>query len=376
MGLISKPEKMTDQSPQDHPYLKENPWAFSQAQLTAGLRRHTGDPSLVITSFHERDITQRLPSISKLRGITVNTKGSKGKDIHQMVLKESQGKTRVGNAGAGLREVSIYRILRDQIPVRIPPIITADPQGNWLLLQHLSPGKRPSKWLMADYLLATDQLVTLHDRFWNLGNDLNIYPWLGRPLSTDLSIHLQSAETGLKNLIEKQPASMLSEDKALHHLISHLIENVEKISAHLSALPQTLIHGDFWPGNIHIEKDSTLTVYDWEDTAIGPGILDLLHLIQSSHWWFNNLPLSNEELVQYYKQKITQLSGYQWDESQWNLDWDYALMWSFLTQWVDLLANIPNPILISQLPQIEGIWLNPIKQAAIRCLNYKEPHEN
>ena len=30
------------------------PWAFSQAELTAGLRRQTGDPSLKITRLEER----------------------------------------------------------------------------------------------------------------------------------------------------------------------------------------------------------------------------------------------------------------------------------------------------------------------------------
>jgi len=367
---------MTDNLSNDSIYLKSRPWAFSQAQLTAGLRRHTGDPTLIVNDYYQRDITQRLPSTGRLRGITVNVEGIKGKDIFQMVLKENHGTTRAGNAGAGLREVSIYRILRDEIPVRMPPIFAADPHGNWLLLQHLSPGKRPSKWLIADYLLAIDQMVILHDRFWNLGNDLVIYPWLGRPLNTDYSIYLQSAETGLKNLINKQPSSMLSEDLNLHHLISHLIQNGETIAGHLSNIPQTLLHGDFWPGNIHIEKDSTLTVYDWEDTAIGPGIFDLIHMIQSSQLWFKSIPFSPNEIVSYYRKKINDLSEHQWNEEQWQADWDFALMWIFLSQWVDLLSNIPNPILISQLPQLEGIWLQPIKNAAIRRLGYQSPNEN
>jgi hypothetical protein len=360
----------------DSIYIKKRPWAFSQAQLTAGLRRHTGDPSLTIDDFYQRDITQRLPATGRLRGITVHTNGTTGKDIHQMVLKENHGKTRVGNAGAGLREVSIYQILRDQIPVRMPPIFAADPNGNWLLLQHLSPGKRPSKWLETDYLLAIDQLITLHDRFWNLGNDLAIYPWLGRPLGVDFAIHLQSTKNGLNNLVEKNPPSMLSEDLELHQLISHLISNGEVIVSHLNNIPQTLLHGDFWPGNIHIQKDSTLTVYDWEDTAVGPGILDLLYLIQASRWWFNDIPISNEDISNYYRKRIRDLTGFNWSDDQWETDWDFALMWSFLSQWVDLLSNIPNPILISQLPQLEGIWLQPIRKAAIRRLNYHSSHEN
>jgi len=345
------------------------PWAFTKSELTAGLRRSTGDPSLQINILRDQEITQLRPAMGRLRGLDVETSGSTGDRSFKLVLKEPKSSSRTGTAGSGLREVSIYRVLSDQLPVRIPELLAAHPKGNWLVLDRLPVGRRPEKWQAADYLLAADQLVAIHDRFWGLGEDLKIYPWLSRPLDFDLNIQLQAAEQSIINLAELSPASMLSEDIELIALIRKIIDQAEKITKFLLDYPTTLLHGDYWPGNIHVHKDGSLTVFDWEKTAIGPGILDLVHFTQLSQWWFEPLPISEDDIIQHYRSQLELANNTRYSVNEWAALWDHAFLWTFLSNWLDLLPSIPNSVLTSRLPQLEGLWLAPLRAAAKRLLS-------
>jgi len=345
------------------------PWAFTRAELTAGLRRHTGDPSLRITKLEEREITQRRPAIGRLRGLNVKTQGTTGDHTFNLVIKEPQGSTRAGTAGAGLREVSVYLVLGDHLPVRIPTLIAAHPKGDWLVFDQFPLGRIPEKWQAADYLLATDQLVALHDRFWDLGDDLAVYTWLARPLDSDLNIHIQAAKAGADLLSQKETSGSLREDRELIEAIHTIIDHIDTVTNHLCGLPMTLLHGDYWPGNIHVHRNGSLTVYDWEMTAIGPGILDLLGFIQTSTWWFAPLPIEVQEITKYYRQRLAQSGTHTWKDKDWKVDWDYAILWTFFSSWVDLLARIPKSILSARLPGLQNVLFDPVKAAIKRQLS-------
>ena len=345
------------------------PWAFSKGELTAGLRRLIGDPSLKVTELVEDKKFYKRPSIGKIRGLKVTTEGHSGEKHFDLVLKESLGTTRAGTAGAGLREISLYRNMSDHLPVRTPQVIASDIHGNWLLMDMLTDGREPEDWIAADYLLATDQIVALHDRFWGLGEDLSVYQWLGRPLDADLHIYKQASQAGLKRLTELDPPNMLSEDKELLSLLEKLIDNADQISKHLLNGPTTLMHGDYWPGNVYVHSDSALTVLDWEEIAIGPGILDLVNYVQTSRWYFEPLPLQDKEIISHYQSRIQQSNGHTWTQDEWEADWDHAVLWLFFTRWLDLLASIPNSILTTRLPQLEGLWLNPVRKAATKHIS-------
>ncbi|MEK6221727.1 MAG: aminoglycoside phosphotransferase family protein [Chloroflexota bacterium] len=342
------------------------PWTFSMAQLTAGLRRQTGDPKLNVVEITDGEITQRRPTTGKIRGLDVRAESASGEYQFSFVLKESQGGTRIGTAGMGLREVSIYRKLSEQLPMQIPHMLAYNPDGKWLIIERMPPGRRPEKWQAPEYLLAIDQLVALHDRFWGLDEVLNVYQWLARPLTSDLPIHKAAANHGMQKLKNLLPGTMLSNDTELFSLMNLLISNIEKISDHLLETPQTLIHGDYWPGNIHVLGANSLTVFDWENTAIGSGILDLVYFVQFSRWHFEPLPVQEEEIVSHYRNRLALTNDHTWTEEKWAKDWDYALIWIFLTHWLDLLAAIPNSVLTARLPQLEGIWLSPVRDAAAR----------
>jgi hypothetical protein len=342
------------------------PWGFSRAELAAGLRWFSGDPRLVVIELQEHDIPQRRPSVGRVRGLRAVCQGSKGPVYYDLALKEPQGATRAGMAGAGRREVYFYRNLVDQLPVRTPQLMAAHPDGQWLAMSLLSGGREPEHWTAEDYLLATDKLVDLHDRFWGLGEDLKIFPWLARPLEADFEIFLHAAEAGIERLIKAPAIGVFSPDIDLIMVLRRLLRNADRVAFALRKVPDTLIHGDYWPGNLYIDADGSLIVYDWQKAGIGPGLLDLFSFVQLSLWWFDTIPLSPAEIIGRYRSRLAEINGMTWKAQDWDFLWDYALLWTFLTDWVDLLATTPASVLRTRYPQLISLWLEPVRLAVNR----------
>jgi hypothetical protein len=346
---------------------KPRPWAFGRSELTAGLRRHAGDPSLRIDDLEEKNLPNRWPSLARMRGIEVTGKGATGEYSFSLVLKESlqQGITRAGTASPGQREVAFYRNLTDQIPVRVPEVIAFDPLGEWLVMSQLGEGRHPEAWTKEDYLLATTQLAVLHDRFWGLGHDLSVYTWLHRPLDSDFEVNVKVAGNAITRLELEPDTGLLSHDPHLLDLFRRMVTHAPAIVQMLQRAPQTLLHGDFWPGNIHVDQQGRLTVYDWQQTGIGPGMLDLQNFVQTSLWWFNPLPVSLDEIVATYRYNLSEKTGTIWANREWQALMDHALMWIFLVNWLDTLVSTPHPLISTRIEQLEDIWLEPLR-AAVR----------
>lgn len=342
-------------------------WPFSGSELTAGLRRFSGDPTLQIERYYDREVTQRLPSIGKLRGIEVETSGGEGEKRYYLVLKEPHGSTRTGAAGAGLREVSLYQTLRELLPVKIPQLIAAHPRGEWLVLEHLSAGRRPDKWAAADYLLAVEHLALLHDRFWGLGEDLAVYPWLEKPLKLDRDIYIQAARKSVQDLAQN-PEGIIASQTDVPAVTHQIIQHLDAILKPLQESPAALLHGDYWPGNILIHPTEGLTIFDWEDAAIGPPVLDLLGFIQASSWWFSPLPIPAAEIIEHYRQRLAQFGAHTYTDEEFSLLWDHAVMWTFVSGWVSTLAKTPEALLPMRMNALEEVLFTPLRQAVERRL--------
>ena len=352
-----------------HPLIDDpRPWAFTRAGLTAGLRAYANDATLVIKDLYEMTIPFRRPAVGRIRWLNAACDSAHGKKFFRLVVKEPQGSTRTGTAGAGLREVSFYRNLAEQIPVSIPRLLASQPDGAWLIMEMLPLERKPESWAASDYLKAIEQLVVLHDRFWGLGADLAAYPWLARPLTSDHAIYIQAATTGMRKLSDDSSSYLLSRDPTLLSMIKRLIEHADQIAAALRSAPATLLHGDYWPGNITQSFENDFIVYDWQLASIGPGVLDLSHFIQSSQWYFNPLPVTSQELIAEYRSRLSNTSRFSWEDSDWAALWDYALLWNFLINWVDMLVNIPASVLHTQYPLLCSLWLDPVSAAITRRL--------
>lgn len=343
-------------------------WPFSMADLTAGLRRNLKDTSVKVTQVRPKTIPFRWPAIGRVRGIEVTYTSRTKPGACQLVIKEPRGTTRTGLAGAGRRELGVYQSLASHLPLSTPKLIAASSVGDWLILEAIKSVRDPSQWNAEDYRKAIEALTHLHDRFWGLGADLSVFRWLSRPLEADFEVHVTVAAKAIERIVNQAHPEPLASMPERMHVLATLTMQADRIIAPLLHQPSTLLHGDYWPGNIAIQQDGSQVVYDWQLTGVGPGVIDLLVFINKSAWLFDTLPLSQQEIIKCYREGMAATNGVRWNEDEWNLLWDHALMWRFLQEWVDLLAASPDPLLETRAEQLDQVWLNPVANAVSRRL--------
>lgn len=338
----------------------EWPWPFSRADLAAGLRRYYGDPTIWIQMAEPLTLAHLRPSIGRLRGALIRYEGEKEAGTCRLVIKEPQGTTRTGLAGAGRREVGVYRYLASEIPIKSPRMVAASEAGDWMVMEEIQPHRRASEWSESDYRSAISGLIRLHDRFWGLSEDLAAFPWLSRPLEGDFEVHVAAAANALEQVVDRGQLASWPERV---HTLAHLILNADKVIAPLKLQPATLMHGDYWPGNISVLEDGSQVVFDWQMAGVGPPILDLVTLVLKSEWWFGELPVGREQIVRDYREQLATTAGVSWEEAVWDELWEHALMWRFIQEWMDLLAASPTTLLETRSEQLEQLWFEPLARA-------------
>lgn len=347
-------------------------WPFGMGELTAALRRHLHQPSLVVTDVQQVALAESVPTLDHLRGVEVTVHPEKQPDVterHQFLLKEPQGTSRKGLAGVGRREVGFYRFLAREVTVQLPHLVATHPLGRWLLFAPNAAHFDPSGWQAEDYLHGIETLARLHDRFWQLGNDLNIHAWLGRPLTNDFEVHLIAAESALRTLVHERQAPGIADDISLLTALSQMLTHADRIVAELNLAPETLLNGNYWPGTVGLLPTGEHLVSDWQSIGIGPGILDVAQFIQRSRYWLDDdLPIAPADLLAHYRANISQRALFDWYDAAWQRQWDFALLWLFMQDWLGLLAVIPAPVWRTRQAVLESVWLNPIAEAVSRQL--------
>ncbi|HET7010547.1 MAG TPA: aminoglycoside phosphotransferase family protein [Anaerolineales bacterium] len=344
------------------------PWPFTRSDLTAGLRRLLKDPTIQVGHVRAGTLPFHKPAIGRVRGLAADYVGRQGAKSILLAVKEAVGTTRIGLAGVGRREVGVYRYLVPQGPLRAPRLVAASPAGHWLILEAVPLGKNPARWTRTDYKNAINSLANLHDQFWGLRDDLSTFPWLSRPLEADFDVHLAAAAHAIQYIVEHGTPASIARAPARLELLARLTARADDIAAPLRSQPPTLLHGDYWAGNIAVQSDGAQVVYDWQLTAVGPAILDLVNFVKKSEWWFGTLPLSASELAALYRSQIAQQPGFTWTDEEWERLWDHALLWRFVQEWLDLLAAMPEALLLTSSEQLDKIWLDPVEAAFRRRL--------
>lgn len=77
------------------------------------------------------------------------------------------------------------------------------------------------------------------------------------------------------------PAALPRRDDPLPELLQHLPDPLAPLAELLSRIvlepraPGSVLHGDFWPGNVMWRDDRLVAVIDWEDAAVGDPLSDL-----------------------------------------------------------------------------------------------------
>jgi Ser/Thr protein kinase RdoA (MazF antagonist) len=203
----------------------------------------------------------------------------------------------------------------------------------------------------------------MHDRFWALTEDLEAFFWLSDSVGADFEVHVAAAVTALQHLVDAGEPELLAGSSDRVALLTRLADRAEKVVQPLRTQPGTLLHGDYWPGNIAIVAGGRQSVYDWQLAGVGPAVMDLLVFVNKTDWWFGPLGDERSRLIRRYRNALEARSGVAWDDATWDMLWDHALMWRFLQEWLDLLAVTPGVLLTTRAEQLEQVWLGPLKRA-------------
>jgi hypothetical protein len=345
-------------------------WPFSIAQLTAGIRRYFADASLQVSACVPGPV-DFIPAEGQgeMHGLSVTYSASGGSSLPvACMLKQPRRATRRGLAGVGVREAGVYRSLSSQLPFATPAVIAADPAGSWLLLEAVDSTVVPTAWTADLYVRAVRELAAMHERFWDLAEDLSVYDWLTRVLTNDFDIYALGAVNAVERMmVDDRPHLITASTETLNRL-GQLLTQVERIGERLRAVPPTLLHGDFRPRNLAVNDDGDFIAYGWGMAAVGPGLLDMLVFTQAIAWEVDAPPISAEALWAIYREEIGLRLGLHWSADEFAELLDYALMWYFIQEQLEYAASAPPARFDLVVDRFEGLWLAPALDAARRRL--------
>ncbi len=345
-------------------------WPFSRSTLMAGLRRYLVAPRLKLLDIEPMALPQMLPGglpdpLSALRGMSVGVEIDGAERRLPLVLKEAPI-TQDGRvlSAIGWREYGVYQRLAPHLPVLVPGLVAGDPAQGWIIVEALTDLHAPEDWTRAEYEAAITNLAAMHDRFWGLGEDLGVFPWLGRLLEADYQATIISAAEAVQVLVRDERLPDLTTPRNFL-AFGALVQHADEIAAPLRAETVTLLHGDYWPGNIAQPNDGRQIIFDWQRAGIGPAILDLRIFVQTTDMTLEPaLPL--DEAVQLYRDEMTRRVKTGWDDERFALLWDHALLWAFLSYWLRRLGAMSLEEYDLLPPRFERAWLHPMIEALQR----------
>ncbi len=358
--------------------VEEHDWPFSRTTLMAGLRRYLVAPQLHLLDIEPMALPNVLPGgspdpLSTLRGMSVGVEIDDVRRRLALVLKEAPI-TENGRVllAVGRREYGVYRRLAPHLPLLTPGLVAGDPSQGWIIVEALSDLRPPEQWTREDYIEAVRNLAAMHDRFWGLGEDLAIFPWLGRPLEADYQETVIAAAEAVGILVMEEPISALSTPRN-YLAFGALVQRADEIAAPLRQETDTLLHGDYWPGNVARPIDGRQIVFDWQRAGIGPAILDLVAFVQATKMTLEpTLPL--DEAVTLYREEMIRCVKPGWeDDAHFAVLWDHALLWLFLTLWLGRLATMSLRDYDLLPPRFERVWLEPVIETLTRRLGVAVP---
>ncbi|WP_331499361.1 aminoglycoside phosphotransferase family protein [Nocardioides sp.] len=169
-------------------------------------------------------------------------------------------------------EPALTRLVVEVLPEHAPPILAADEQRAWLLMDEM-PGAdedhedAPPAGLgpAAARIAATTQLRSL-DHLEEIERAGVPERGLARTLHVFDEILVGSTE--LDELTPDEVAAARGVREAVHAVVEELAS---------LGLPETLVHGDLHPGNVAHDGD-TVALYDWSDAAVSHPFLDIVLL--------------------------------------------------------------------------------------------------
>lgn len=351
----------------------ERAWPFSRSELTAGLRRYLDASSLRLLDIVPMELPTTMPGGSLndagtvLSGMSVNVRIDGDDQNLPLVLKEPPV-SRSGRVlhAVGQREYGVYRRLAPHLPLLVPGLVAGDENDGWIVLEVLTGLRPATEWLVEDFHEAITNLAVMHDRFWGLSEDLATYPWLARTLDADYKDTVIAAVDAVQTLMMEERLPSLNQARYME-LFGRLTQSADDIVAPLRAETATLIHGDYWPGNIARPIDGRQIVFDWQLAGIGPAILDLVGFVQSTRMKLQP-EVPYDAMIDLYREKLDELTDPGWSNEHFAYLWDHALMWLFIVNWLGKLATMPAEHYERIHAQFSLVWLERLFEAVERRL--------
>jgi len=349
--------------PPSHPAeITTTDFPFSRAQISAGIRRYEKKHNVWVTNYWETPLILR-PCSGKITGLVIeyDILGDITWDL--LALKFPGGNNRAGLPSSGVRETNVYLWLRDLLPVLTPRLITASKSGKWLLMEAIPTGLQPASYQKSDLQLVIERAVALHERFWQLEEDLKIFNWLSRPLLQESNIYLQAARNAHRVITQRRFSKAILYHAQWFPTLDKLMDFLPKLARQLSKAPLTLIHGDFWLGNLELLADKQIALYDWQEVGIASGLLDIVNLAYKTTWHYGKMAISPDEMLTIYREKIQTATNYFYKDADWQIHLHQVILWYFMTNWLDQLAYATPMWFTNFGEKFEEVWLNQLQDS-------------
>jgi Phosphotransferase enzyme family len=161
-------------------------------------------------------------------------------------------------------EVAVTALLSDAIPGATADVIASDAAQGWMLTRDL--GDRLVSVDMIGTELAVARLVALQRALRPRVGEFLAAGVQHRPLA---AVPIEFAEA-LRSPIAREHLAV--SDDRIDQLVAWLTAAIDQVDA--LGLPDTVVHGDFHPGNVALVEDRAV-LFDWSDSAISNPLVDI-----------------------------------------------------------------------------------------------------
>ena len=212
--------------------------------------------------------------------------------------------------GLGGNEVSFYRRIRADLPVRAPQVVFAEGNSNHyvMLLEDLE-GKGcdfqtlASRCSLENARSIVSTLARLHGHFWESPRFAADLAWVRR-FETDRDYRLLDLVRQLSVPIAFEKYGSVLPDE-IREVVPHLMDNYGRLEEKWAEGPRTLLHGDAHLGNMYFQAGE-VGLLDWQVVQYGQGMRDVSYLLINSVE--KDLRLAHqEELIRLYLAGLSDL---------------------------------------------------------------------
>jgi aminoglycoside phosphotransferase (APT) family kinase protein len=245
---------------------------FGRPERVVGLERR---PSPYRTSFGLEELTVSLEKRSPLHLMF--------KDLSRQSLLRAARLAKPQFLHDPEREIETYRLLLSPAQIGAPiyygSIVDRAAGRYWLFIEKVNGKELYQIGDLSTWQQVARWLAVMHDRFASTMEPPAHPPAPGGLLKYERGLY----ERWMERAREFLKPTALSQD--VRQRLEGVAERYGDVVERLLALPQTVIHGEFYASNVLVEQTPAglrVCPVDWELTAWGPGLLDLAALTAGS----------------------------------------------------------------------------------------------